>query len=143
MLAFILQRLIQAVIVMVTVAFISFLLFNYIGDPVNNLLGETATVAQKQALRASLGLDQPLVLRFLHYLGLAVRGPVVRARRRPCAARARDHERGPDVDEGGVAPDHRAVGAVPARPLGRDVGVARLRAEVPVPQGERSMAFSP
>ena len=33
MLAFILQRLIQAVVVMVTVAFIAFLLFQYVGDP--------------------------------------------------------------------------------------------------------------
>ena len=56
------------------VSFISFMLFSYIGDPVNNLLGETATVAQKDALRASLGLDQSLVVRFFKYLGLAVRG---------------------------------------------------------------------
>ncbi|MGH8847096.1 MAG: ABC transporter permease [Polaromonas sp.] len=59
---------------MIGVSFISFLLFSYIGDPVNNLLGETATVAQKEALRASLGLDQSLVVRFFKYLGLAVRG---------------------------------------------------------------------
>ena len=43
MLAFILRRLIQAVIVMVAVAFISFMLFQFVGDPVVFLLGQDAT----------------------------------------------------------------------------------------------------
>jgi hypothetical protein len=58
MLAFILRRLIQAVIVMVTVAFISFMLFQYVGDPVVFLLGQDATPEQIRELRA-LGLDKP------------------------------------------------------------------------------------
>ncbi len=74
MLRFLSTRLWNGLLVMIGVSFISFLLFNYIGDPVNNLLGETATGAQKQAMRTALGLDQPLVLRFFSYLGLAVRG---------------------------------------------------------------------
>ena len=39
MLVFILRRLTQAVIVMLAVAFIAFMLFQYVGDPVTNLLG--------------------------------------------------------------------------------------------------------
>lgn len=74
MLRFLSTRLWNGLLVMIGVSFISFMLFSYIGDPVNNLLGETATVAQKDALRASLGLDQSLVVRFFNYLGLAVRG---------------------------------------------------------------------
>ncbi len=74
MLRFLSTRLWNGLLVMIGVSFISFMLFSYIGDPVNNLLGETATVAQKDALRASLGLDQSLVIRFFKYLGLAVRG---------------------------------------------------------------------
>ena len=74
MLRFLSTRLWNGLLVMIGVSFISFMLFSYIGDPVNNLLGETATVAQKDALRASLGLDQSLVVRFFKYLGLAVRG---------------------------------------------------------------------
>ena len=46
MLAFILRRLIQAVIVMVTVAFIAFMLFQYVGDPVVFLLGQDATLSK-------------------------------------------------------------------------------------------------
>ncbi|APW38864.1 ABC transporter permease [Rhodoferax koreense] len=74
MLRFLSTRLWNGLLVMTGVSFISFLLFSYIGDPVNNLLGETATLAQKEALRASLGLDQSLIVRFFKYLGLAVRG---------------------------------------------------------------------
>jgi peptide/nickel transport system permease protein len=74
MLRFLSTRLWNGLLVMIGVSFVSFLLFNYIGDPINNLLGERATLEQQQAMRAALGLDQPLLLRFFHYLGLAVRG---------------------------------------------------------------------
>ena len=57
MLAFILRRLIQAVMVMVAVAFIAFMLFQYVGDPVGFLLGQDATPQQIPSLRADLGLD--------------------------------------------------------------------------------------
>jgi len=74
MLAFILQRLIQAVVVMVTVAFIAFLLFQYVGDPVVILLGQDATKEQVNLLRADLGLDQPFFVQFGHFLANAVQG---------------------------------------------------------------------
>jgi peptide/nickel transport system permease protein len=74
LLRFLSTRLWNGALVMIGVSFISFLLFNYIGDPVNNLLGERATVEQREAMRAALGLDQPLLLRFFNYIGLAARG---------------------------------------------------------------------
>jgi peptide/nickel transport system permease protein len=74
MLAFILRRLIQAVIVMVTVAFIAFMLFQYVGDPVVFLLGQDATPEQIRELRAQLGLDQPFFVQFGHFLVNAAQG---------------------------------------------------------------------
>jgi peptide/nickel transport system permease protein len=74
MFRFLSTRLWNGLLVMIGVSFISFLLFNYIGDPVNNLMGETATIEQKDELRKSLGLDQPMVIRFIKYAGLAVQG---------------------------------------------------------------------
>ncbi|WP_332745178.1 MULTISPECIES: ABC transporter permease [Comamonadaceae] len=74
MLAFILRRLLQAVVVMVTVAFIAFLLFQYVGDPVVFLLGQDATPQQIRELRADLGLDQPFFVQFGHFLVNAVQG---------------------------------------------------------------------
>ena len=74
MLAFILRRLAQAVVVMLTVAFIAFMLFQYVGDPVTNLLGQDATPEQRDQLRADLGLDQPFPVQFSRFVGNAVQG---------------------------------------------------------------------
>lgn len=74
MLAFILRRLAQAVLVMVSVALVAFMLFQYVGDPVVFLLGQDATREQIQALRADLGLDKPFIVQFWHFLLNAVQG---------------------------------------------------------------------
>ena len=74
MLAFILRRLIQAMVVMLTVAFIAFMLFQYVGDPVTNLLGQDATAEQRQKLRADLGLDQAFPIQLAGFLGNALQG---------------------------------------------------------------------
>jgi peptide/nickel transport system permease protein len=72
--SFVLQRLVQAVIVMVTVAFIAFMLFQYVGDPVVFLLGQDATPEQIRELRADLGLDKSFIVQFGGFLGNAVQG---------------------------------------------------------------------
>jgi peptide/nickel transport system permease protein len=74
MLAFVIRRLIQAVVVMLTVAFIAFMLFQYVGDPVTNLLGQDATAEQREQLRADLGLDAPFPVQFVRFVGNALRG---------------------------------------------------------------------
>ncbi len=74
MIAFVLRRLIQAVIVMITVAFIAFLLFQYVGDPVVFLLGQDATPDQIRELRVGLGLDKPFFVQFWHFLVNAAQG---------------------------------------------------------------------
>jgi peptide/nickel transport system permease protein len=74
MFAFILRRLIQAVVVMVAVAFIAFLLFQFVGDPVVFLLGQDATPEQIRQLRADLGLDKSFVVQFGHFLANAAQG---------------------------------------------------------------------
>ncbi|MCO5116457.1 MAG: ABC transporter permease [Burkholderiaceae bacterium] len=72
--AFIFRRLIQAIVVMVAVAFVAFLLFQYVGDPVVFLLGQDAKPEQIRQLRADLGLDQPFFVQFWHFLINAVQG---------------------------------------------------------------------
>jgi peptide/nickel transport system permease protein len=74
MLAFILRRLIQAVIVMIVVALIAFMLFQHVGDPVVFLLGQDASPAQITQLRADLGLDRPFIVQFWHFLVNAAQG---------------------------------------------------------------------
>ncbi|WP_103044065.1 ABC transporter permease subunit [Comamonas faecalis] len=74
MLAFVLRRLLQAVVVMATVAFIAFMLFQFVGDPVLIVLGQDATPEQIAQLRAALGLDRSFIVQFWHFLVNAVQG---------------------------------------------------------------------
>ncbi|MDQ2734400.1 MAG: ABC transporter permease, partial [Pseudomonadota bacterium] len=53
---------------------IAFMLFQYVGDPVTNILGQDATPQQRQQLRSDLGLDQPFPVQFVHFIGNAARG---------------------------------------------------------------------
>ena len=61
-------------LVMATVALVSFVLFQYVGDPVVFLLGQDATPEQVQQMRADLGLDQPFFVQFGHFLFNAAQG---------------------------------------------------------------------
>ena len=74
MLIFVLRRLVQAVVVMLVVAFIAFMLFQHVGDPVTNMLGQDATPQQREQLRADLGLNQPFFVQFAHFVGNAAQG---------------------------------------------------------------------
>ena len=72
MFAFIIRRLLQSLFVMLAVAFISFSLFNFVGDPINNMMGQEATAEQREELRKELGLDQPFPIQFARFVGNAV-----------------------------------------------------------------------
>jgi peptide/nickel transport system permease protein len=68
LLSFIVQRLFQSIIVMISVAFVSFALFQFVGDPINNMVGQDATEEQRQLLREKLGLDKPWPLQFANFV---------------------------------------------------------------------------
>lgn len=74
MLVFVLRRLAQAVLVMLTVALVSFALFQFVGDPVTHLLGQDATPQQREQLRRDLGLDRSVPAQFFGFVGNAVQG---------------------------------------------------------------------
>jgi peptide/nickel transport system permease protein len=74
MLIYIAQRLVQSVVVMLIVALVAFSLFQFVGDPVNALVGQDTSLAEREQLRHSLGLDQPVPIQFLRWVGHAVRG---------------------------------------------------------------------
>ena len=61
-------------VVMLTEAYIAFMLIQYVGHPVTNLLGQDATAEQREQLRADLGLDAPFPVQFARFVGNAVRG---------------------------------------------------------------------
>jgi peptide/nickel transport system permease protein len=74
MLAFILRRLGQAVIVMLVVAFIAFSLFRFVGDPVLFMLGQDATDEQRTQVTRDLGLDRPFYVQYAHFVANAAHG---------------------------------------------------------------------
>src|ERR1700674_2498533 len=74
MIAFIVQRLMQSVLVMLTVALIAFALFNYVGDPINNMVGQDTTLADRERLRQELGLNDSFVVQFARFVGHATQG---------------------------------------------------------------------
>jgi peptide/nickel transport system permease protein len=64
----------QATLVMGVVAFIAFMLFQYVGDPVLFMLGQDATPEKVRELRQELGLDQPFIVQFGHFVLNALQG---------------------------------------------------------------------
>ncbi|WP_426792772.1 ABC transporter permease [Achromobacter xylosoxidans] len=74
MFAFILRRLLQAVAVMLTVALLAFVLFQYVGDPVTIMLGQDATDAERIELRERLGLNEPAIVQFGYFVANAAQG---------------------------------------------------------------------
>ncbi|MDA0275465.1 MAG: ABC transporter permease [Proteobacteria bacterium] len=74
MLAFILRRLGQAVIVMLAVGLIAFSLFRFVGDPVIFMLGQDATPESRAAITKQLGLDQPFYIQYARFVVRAVQG---------------------------------------------------------------------
>ena len=68
MLLIILRRLGQSFLVLFLVALISFMMFRYVGNPVDNLLGQEATVEQREALIEALGLNDPLSIQYFDFV---------------------------------------------------------------------------
>lgn len=71
MIGFAFRRLLQAGAVMFVVALISFSLFRHVGDPVNQMVGVETSTEQREALREQLGLNDPMPLQFVRFLGNA------------------------------------------------------------------------
>jgi ABC-type dipeptide/oligopeptide/nickel transport system permease component len=74
MLAFILRRLAQSILVMLVVALIAFMLFRYVGDPIASMVGQEARISDQEELRERLGLNNPFYIQFATFIGNAVRG---------------------------------------------------------------------
>jgi len=74
MIRYILERLLQAVVSLIAVTIVVFTMVNLTGDPALVLLPEDATAEQVAMVRHELGLDQPLVVRYLNYLGGLLQG---------------------------------------------------------------------
>jgi peptide/nickel transport system permease protein len=74
MLAFVLQRLFQSAVVLVAVALIAFCIFQFVGDPVQQMIGPESTPEDVARIRGNLGIDDPVFVQFLRYVGNVLHG---------------------------------------------------------------------
>ena len=74
MLAFIVSRLLQSLAVMLAVSFLCFVLFNFVGDPVSNMVGQEASSDDRAEMRRDLGLEDSVAVQFVRFLGNALTG---------------------------------------------------------------------
>jgi peptide/nickel transport system permease protein len=68
MLAFVIRRIMQSAAVMVSVALIAFIMFRFVGDPVNQMVGVDTPQAEVERLRESLGLNDPTPVQFARFI---------------------------------------------------------------------------
>ena len=74
MLAFIIRRVGQSILVLLIVGLVAFSMFRFVGDPIDNMLGQERTIEDVERLRAQLGLDQPFPVQYYRFLEGAVQG---------------------------------------------------------------------
>jgi peptide/nickel transport system permease protein len=74
MIAFVIRRLAQAVIVMLAVGLIAFSLFRFVGDPVLFMLGQDATPEDRVRVTKMLGLDRPYYVQYANFVARALHG---------------------------------------------------------------------
>ena len=70
----IVRRLFQAVLVMLVVGFIAFTMFNFLGDPVANMVGSDVTMQEREQIRAALGLNEPIHIQFVRFVWNVLHG---------------------------------------------------------------------
>ncbi|MEM6619288.1 MAG: ABC transporter permease [Pseudomonadota bacterium] len=74
MVGFIFRRVLQSILVLLVVGLVAFSMFRFVGDPIDNMLGQERTQADIDRLRTQLGLDQPFVVQYAKFLEGAVQG---------------------------------------------------------------------
>lgn len=74
MLVFLIKRLSNAALVMLAVSLMAFTIFRFVGDPVELMVNEQTTEAQREELRERMGLNQPVLIQFTSFVAKAVQG---------------------------------------------------------------------
>jgi peptide/nickel transport system permease protein len=72
MFAFIVRRVLQAIVVMLIISFIGFALKQNVGDPVRELTGISVSAAERDAIREKLGLNDPFIIQYGRFIKGAV-----------------------------------------------------------------------
>lgn len=76
MFAFIIRRVLQAILVMFIISFIGFALKQNVGDPVREITGISVSAAEREAIREKLGLNDPFPVQYGRFLKGALQGDI-------------------------------------------------------------------
>lgn len=80
MLTYIVRKFFYSILILFGVITVTFLLMYVIpGDPARLMLGQRADVASIEAIRKQLGLDDPIYIQYVRFLGKAVQGDLGRS----------------------------------------------------------------
>jgi peptide/nickel transport system permease protein len=74
MIALIIRRTYQSIIVMLVVALVAFTLFRFVGDPVSQMVGQDTSIADMERLRENLGLNDPIIVQFGRFVWNTIQG---------------------------------------------------------------------
>ena len=74
MMALVLRRLLQSIVVMLVVSLMAFTIFRYVGDPVAMMVGQETSLEERAQLRVTLGLDDPIPVQFGRFVIRMVQG---------------------------------------------------------------------
>jgi len=79
MFAFIIRRIIQALLVMMIISLVGFAIKNKIGDPVRDLVGERVTPGERAEIADNMGLNDPFLIQYVRFVKHAVKGDLGRS----------------------------------------------------------------
>lgn len=69
-----LRRIGHSIFVLLAVALLSFLIFQFVGDPVASMVGQETTMEDRLKLRTELGLERPVVVQFVDFVSRIAAG---------------------------------------------------------------------
>ncbi|KKA45007.1 MULTISPECIES: ABC transporter permease [Salinivibrio] len=74
MVTFLVKRLVQALIVMFVISLVAFAIQDNLGDPLRELVGQSVSEAERDALRDEMGLNDPFLTKYTRFVGKALQG---------------------------------------------------------------------
>ena len=74
MFAFVVRRIVQALIVVFVISIISFAIKSNVGDPIRQITGVSVSEKERDELREKLGLNDPVYIQYFRFMKKAVQG---------------------------------------------------------------------
>ncbi|MGB2078323.1 MAG: ABC transporter permease [Vibrio sp.] len=74
MFTFLAKRIFQALVVMFVISLVAFSIQDNLGDPLREMVGQSVSEAQREAMRDEMGLNDPFTVKYARFIKAAVHG---------------------------------------------------------------------